>query len=171
MIMLDTYTRPEPATLRSAMGKFVTGVAVAITGAADDLTGATVNSLTSISLDPPIVLIALSHTSRTSQVLTACERFSLSILEISQEQAALDFAVRGGGRCEGREFDTLPSGLLAIPGALAQLDCTLLESVAMGDHQVFYGQVTALAQREGESLAFRAGQFGGFHTVDSGSAR
>ncbi|WP_281032953.1 flavin reductase family protein [Nocardia brevicatena] len=100
------------------MGRFTTGVAVV---SADDRTGnpcaMTISSLTSVSLEPPILLVSLTHGSRTTEAVETTWTFAVSILGSRQEAVARRFATRGGARFEGIPIDLGRSGLPLIPDA------------------------------------------------------
>lgn len=157
-----TFAEPDELVMRRTMGRFLTGVAVVTTKTGDELHGMTINSLTSISLKPPILMISLNFGTRTGEALLESGKFAISILGAKQESIARRFAVRGGERFDGGDFDLTDNGLPVIRGALSQADCTVVKQYDIGDHQVFFGQVTSCRDRDGEGLAFNAGKFGSF---------
>ncbi len=160
---LPAFSAASPLEMRTAMGRFMTGVAIVSTGTPDDVCGMTISSLTSISLDPPILMISLNHGSRTTDMVSATRRFTVSILNARQEAVARHFATRGGSRFESIEYDTGEFGLPMIANALVQAECTVVQDPTVGDHQVFFGEVENLRCREGSGLVFNAGRFGDFH--------
>ncbi|MET1089120.1 MAG: flavin reductase family protein [Arthrobacter sp.] len=157
-----TFAEPDELVMRRTMGRFLTGVAVITTRSGEELHGMTINSLTSISLKPPILMISLNFRTRTGEALLESGKFAISILGAKQESIARRFAVRGGERFDGGEFELTDSGIPVIKGALSQADCTVVNQYDIGDHQVFFGQVTSCRDRDGEGLAFNAGKFGSF---------
>jgi flavin reductase (DIM6/NTAB) family NADH-FMN oxidoreductase RutF len=157
-----TFAEPDELVMRRTMGRFLTGVAVITTKSGEELHGMTINSLTSISLKPPILMISLNFGTRTGEALLESGKFAISILGAKQESIARRFAVRGGERFDGGEFDLTDNGIPVIKGALSQADCTVVNQYDIGDHQVFFGQVTSCRDRDGEGLAFNAGKFGSF---------
>ncbi|NKX55742.1 flavin reductase family protein [Arthrobacter mobilis] len=163
MKLATLFTEPDALAMRRTMGRFLTGVAVVTTRSNDGgLHGMTINSLTSISLEPPILMISLNFGTRTGDALLESGKFAISILGAKQESVARRFAVRGGERFDGGEFDVAGSGLPVIRGALSQADCEVVNQYDIGDHQVFFGQVTGCRDRDGQGLAFNAGKFGSF---------
>jgi flavin reductase (DIM6/NTAB) family NADH-FMN oxidoreductase RutF len=156
------FAEPDELVMRRTMGRFLTGVAVITTKSGEELHGMTINSLTSISLKPPILMISLNFGTRTGEALLESGKFAISILGAKQESIARRFAVRGGERFDGGEFDLTDNGIPVIRGALSQADCTVVNQYDIGDHQVFFGQVTSCRDRDGEGLAFNAGKFGSF---------
>lgn len=154
---------PSGLEMRSAMGRFLTGVAVVTAVDADGVRhGSTISSLQSISLEPPILMLALNFGTRTGVALQESGRFAVSILGSKQESIARRFAVRGGERFADGEFEETPGGIPAVEGALAQTECALYEHHVIGDHDVFFGLVTASRNRMGNPLAFLGGRFGDF---------
>jgi flavin reductase (DIM6/NTAB) family NADH-FMN oxidoreductase RutF len=161
---LPTFGPATPAVMRSSMGRFVTGVAVVSTGTSTETwCGMTISSLTSISLEPPILMISLTHGSRTTATVTDAQRFTVSILSARQEAVARHFATRGGARYENIEYDLGDYGLPMIKDALVQAECRVHSCPDIGDHRVFFGEVQNLRHRDGTGLIFNAGRFGDFH--------
>ncbi|QBJ97481.1 flavin reductase [Rhodococcus sp. ABRD24] len=160
---LPAFQTPTPTDMRRSMGRFTTGVAVV---SADDGSGdpcaMTISSLTSISLEPAILLVSLTQGSRTTTAVDQTGAFAVSILGSRQEALARRFATRGGARFEDLPFDLGRAGLPMIKDALAQLECTVHAAHDVGDHRVFYGEVTDMRWRDGNGLAFYSGRFGDF---------
>ncbi|WP_439673391.1 flavin reductase family protein [Embleya sp. MST-111070] len=161
---LPDFTPATAVGMRAAMGRFVTGVAVVSTGTGEgNWCGMTISSLTSISLDPAILMISLTHRSRTTEVIQRAGRFTVSILAARQEAAARHFATRGGSRFEEIEHDLGPFGMPLISDALVQAECRVHAAHDVGDHTVVFGTVEHLRFRDGSPLLFNAGRFGAFH--------
>lgn len=154
---------PDGPGMRRTMGRWLTGVAVVTTvDEAGEYHGGTISSLQSISLEPPILMLALNFDTRTGDALRESGRFGVSVLGGKQEAIARRFAVRGGERFEGGEFEETPQGIPVVHGALSQAECALFEHHVIGDHDVFFGRVTASRHRSGSPLAFLGGRFGDF---------
>ncbi|GAA1412449.1 hypothetical protein AUR04nite_10360 [Glutamicibacter uratoxydans] len=162
MALPQTFAVPDPLAMRQAMGRFLTGVAVVTTEHEGEGSGMTINSLTSISLEPPILMVSLNFNTRTGDAIRDGGRFAISILGSKQEAVARQFATRGGARFEAGSFDATPDGLPVVSEALSQIECKVVHQYDIGDHQVFFGQVTASRDRDGSGLAFNAGKFGSF---------
>ncbi|WP_227998944.1 flavin reductase family protein [Nocardia australiensis] len=160
---LPAFHCPTPLDMRRSMGRFTTGVAVV---SADDGSGEpsamTISSLTSISLEPAILLVSLTQGSRTTDAVEGSGRFAVSILSSRQEALARRFATRGGARFDGMPYDVSQSGLPLIQDALTQLECRVHTAHDIGDHRVFYGEVTDMRWRDGTGLVFYSGRFGDF---------
>lgn len=152
----------DPSTLRRTMGRFTTGVAVITTGTENDPHGMTVNSLTSVSLDPPLVLVSLMPDARTAQVIQETRRFAISILSIRQEAIAMRFARRGEDHFAGLPLEYEDHTVPVVPCAIAHVECTLENPVPAGDHVLMLGRVERTCDRDGEPLAFSSGKFGHF---------
>lgn len=162
--------QPEPLAMRNFAGRFLTGVAIVTADNGQEHVGMTINSLSSISLEPPILMISLNFGTRTLEAVEMSNAFGISILSVRQEPVARQFSTRGGPRFEVGKFDTAPSGLPLVSDALAQFDCAVVEKLTVGDHRVFFGQVDHARGRNGEGLLFKAGQFGEFKDSKSEAA-
>ncbi|HZZ51194.1 MAG TPA: flavin reductase family protein [Pseudonocardia sp.] len=164
--MKTSFASPDTETMRRCMGRFTTGVAIVTTvGADDEPQGMTINSLTSVSVDPCVLLVSLTRGTRTAHALDSSGRFAVSILGARQEPIARRFATRGGARFDGLEHELTDSGIPIVPGALVQADCRLHDTVDVGDHRVYFGQVQSLRDREGTGLVFHGGRFGEYHDL------
>ena len=139
----------QPDVFRRVMGHFVTGVTV-VTALDDGLpAGITVNSLSSVSLEPPLVVIALDRRRIMTPILRTSGRYGVNIL--SEDQQALSDCFAGAAVEPGRDAFCGASwhlGVTGVPlldGAIATLECTVLETFPVGDHDLFIGRVEALA--------------------------
>lgn len=154
----------DPSDLRRAMGRFATGVAIVLTETDEGPHGATINSLTWVSLEPPLILISLATRSRVAQAVRTASRYSVNILGARQTRIASDFAKPGEGKFDGLPVHRGASGLPTVPGALSTLECSVEQELEAGDHVILIGRVHHVAHRKGEPLAFYSGRFG--HFVD-----
>lgn len=145
---------------RRTVGSFPTGVAVVTAEHDGQPAGMTLNSFTSVSLDPMLVLVSLAHGSRTLEAMRASGRFAISILRRGQRQVALDFASRGAPFPHEHVRETR-FGFFPVRDALAELYCDVHELVTAGDHDVVFGRVQEFISTAGEPLVFHGGQFGG----------
>ncbi|MEV5688463.1 flavin reductase family protein [Streptomyces sp. NPDC052164] len=140
--------RPSVAAdvdLRSVMRLFPTGVAVLVSGQADEAVATTINSLTSVGLMPPTVLVSLRLNSRAQKMVSASEEFCLNFLSAKQEHLAALFAsrVKPAGRELEQYFTGAPEGRGVLDGAIAALRCTVTTSYTAGDHCLVIGDVTS----------------------------
>lgn len=141
------------------MGEFPTGVAIVTTRANGRPHGMTVNSLTSVSLEPPLVLVCFTRDSRTAEAVTSSGRFAVNLLNNRQSALANHFARRGADHFEGLDFQVGPHGVPIIPGSLSYLVCTVDAVHSGGDHQIVVGEVETYAVRGGSPLTFFRGRY------------
>ena len=147
------------ATLREVMSSFPTGVTIV---AACDPQGApyglTVNSFTSVSLDPPLVLICIGHGSSCHDRLSASSSFSVNILSASQAELARRFSRElSDGRFEEVSWSPGELGDPIVEGAVASLECSVHEVLAAGDHSILLGRVERATRSDRPALLFHRG--------------
>lgn len=147
----------EPREFRKVMSSFATGVTIA-TAALPDGTraGLTVNSFTSVSLDPPLVLFCLDKRALSYGVFSKAAGYAINILTAQQEHVARAFAVPGQGpeRWEHGQFIPGESGAPVLLDTLATIDCSLHAQHDGGDHAVMVGRVLSMSSREGVPLLY-----------------
>jgi 4-nitrophenol 2-monooxygenase / 4-nitrocatechol 4-monooxygenase, reductase component len=158
---------PETATIpaeafRAVIGRFASGVTVVTTRQGDSLQGTTASAVSSVSLDPALVLICMNQRSLTGQTIAATGRFAINILGEEQRALALQFAVREGDKFNGLEWRHGEGGMPLLEAAIATLECRVVNQLSAGTHYVFIGAVVQAANREGAPLAYYRGQFGRF---------
>ncbi len=149
-----------PLVFRDCVGEFATGVTVVIAEADGRPAGMTLNSFTSVSLDPLLVLVSLAHGSRTLAATRRSGEFTVSVLHRGQPEVAFDFAERGAAFPE-RHCSRRHHGRLAVDRAAAVLACDVVDTVTAGDHDVVVGEVVDIEHRGGDPLVFYRGRFGG----------
>ena len=151
----------EPAALRRVCGLFVTGVTVVTTGTGGRTTGTTVNSFTSVSLEPPLVLFCLHRDSRLHEVLHESGTFAVNFLGGRQEAVARAFAGRRTADMREVAHHRGRQGIPVLSDALAFVTCRIVDRFAGGDHTIILGEVLELGMpRRQEPLIFYAGAFG-----------
>jgi flavin reductase (DIM6/NTAB) family NADH-FMN oxidoreductase RutF len=133
---------------RNALGTFATGVTVITTRGEDHDYGMTANAFSSVSLDPPLVLICVASTSQGCDVIQRVGAFAVNVLSDTQEPLSRYFASkdRPRGRDAFRDVDHRlgVTGAPLLDGVVAHLDCRLHSSYTVGDHEVFIGEVMDL---------------------------
>jgi flavin reductase (DIM6/NTAB) family NADH-FMN oxidoreductase RutF len=134
----------DPRALRRACAHFATGVTVITAGSAEESAGTTVNSFTSVSLDPPLVLFCLHRSSRLGPVVRRSGGFVVNFLTRRQERLASAFAGRDSARVQDVRHHRSSRGLPILSDALAYLACTLTAEHDGGDHTIVVGQVAQL---------------------------
>lgn len=157
---METASPVEPLHLRACLARFVTGVAVVSYLAEGRVRGLTVNSFTSVSLAPPLVLVSVARSARATGHLGRVP-FSVSVLSASQGDLARHFAGTARGPVEvgwqWTDDDLAPT----LSGAIATVRCRPWRSHDAGDHRLHLGQVVAADLRaDGEPLLFHRGRFG-----------
>ena len=152
-----------PRAFRDAVGAFTTGVTVVTAAGEEGPAGLTTNAFSSLSLDPPLVLVCFDNASRTLPVVRGAGRFAVNVLRAGQEEVAAVFASK---RVAAEKFAEVTHaeahGLPVLDGALAWIACDLRELVPGSDHTIGVGAVTALdADPDGEPLVFFRGAYAG----------
>ncbi|HEY2577499.1 MAG TPA: flavin reductase family protein [Streptosporangiaceae bacterium] len=160
-----SVTRSDTAGLRSVLGRFATGVTVVTTSHGAPC-GMTANAFTSVSLDPPLVLVCISRNANIYKAVLDAGCFAVSMLSADQEHVARYFAdhsrPRGAAEFDAVEWSPGPgTGAPVLHGCLAWLDCSLVNSYDGGDHEIFLGSVLDSGSgMDGDALVFFRG---GFH--------
>jgi flavin reductase (DIM6/NTAB) family NADH-FMN oxidoreductase RutF len=147
-------------TFKRTLGSWASGVTIVTSQHGGERMGMTVSAFSSVSLDPPLVLICADKGSNTNVLIHASRTFTVNVL--GREQSALSslFAdkKREAIRFDGLDCKTGATGCPRIPGALASLDCTVRDVVDAGDHIVYVGSVEAAAiDAEQEPLVYWRG--------------
>ncbi len=126
---------------RHTMSHLVTGVTVvtARVGGPAGAVGLTASSVTSLSLEPPMLLVCVGHDSQLHDALVRAERFAVNVLAADQVEVARRFADRGRQRLGDGEVTWSPGGAPLIPGALAQIECRRSAHLPGGDHTILTG--------------------------------
>ena len=151
---------PDPASFREAMGRLPTGVTVVAASGPEGPAGATANAVSSLSIEPMLMLACLDRGSRTLLAVQAANRFGISVLHEGQEEIARTFATKApvAEKWDGVGWRER-AGVPAIDGALAFVACDLRDVIAGGDHVIVTGEVTALETAEGNPLIFHSGEY------------
>ena len=149
---------------RRTLGAFATGVTVITTHGEADAYGMTANAFSSVSLDPPLVLVCVISGTRGAEVIEQNGVFAVNILGADQEPISRFFASRDrpGGRAGFAEAShtTAVTGSPILEGAGGFLDCRLVDSHEAGDHFIFIGEVVALGfEDEFVPLLFHGGKY------------
>jgi len=144
------------------MGVFPTGVTVvAFRGEDEGPFGLTVNSFTSVSLDPPLVLVCIDRASSSHDALVTASVFTVSILGAHQQDMARRFAFEpAGARFRDEEWRTEAGGALVPQGAAAWVMCDLQAVHEGGDHSILVGRVRSMGVGDDEALVFYRGRYG-----------
>lgn len=151
----------DPAYLRSALGRFATGVTIVTTvDEAGNRYGITANSYNSVSLDPPLVLWSLAKTSRSIAAFENCEAFAIHILSSHQEELAMRFASRGDvDKFAGLHLRQGHGGVPLFEECAAHFECITENRFEGGDHLIFLGRVINFERCDNDPLVFHDGRF------------
>jgi flavin reductase (DIM6/NTAB) family NADH-FMN oxidoreductase RutF len=150
----------SPEQFRAALGAYPTGVTVVTAIGENGPSGATANAVTSLSLDPPMMLACLDRGSRTLTSVRAQGRFGVNAMAAGQEELARRFAGKDAEAekwqsVEWSESEELPR----LRGALMWVACELRDLIDGGDHLILTGNVLAAESREGQPLLFHHGDY------------
>jgi 3-hydroxy-9,10-secoandrosta-1,3,5(10)-triene-9,17-dione monooxygenase reductase component len=151
-----------PEQFRDVLGHLPTGVTVMAALAPHGPVGMAANSVTSVSLHPPLVLVCPAQASTTWPRIREAGRFCLNVMAREQADLARRFSTLGLDRFEDVPWRARPSGP-GLEGALAWIECTIRDEYDAGDHTVVIATVDGLeASGEGEPLVFFRGRYGTF---------
>ncbi|SDI79126.1 flavin reductase family protein [Nonomuraea jiangxiensis] len=153
----------DPETYRKVIGRFATGVAIVTTRLGDVDHAMTVNSLTSVSLDPLLVLFCAEKVSRFHGAVLEAGVWGVSVLPASMEDASRFYAHRGrplNGQLARWPHHRGKSGVALFDGAIATVECATTAVHDGGDHSIVVGGVTALGTpSEGAPLIYHGGRY------------
>ena len=157
---------PAKEDFRQAMGRFATGVTIITTRLGEDLHGMTANAVTSLSLDPLLVLVCVDKTADTHDILAKAGVFAINILNKDQSEISDRFAKKefdGAHGLEDLSHTFAVTGAPIIDGSLAYLDCRTVTEHHGGDHTIFIGEVLEAKElSDAEPLVFYRAKYGRF---------
>jgi flavin reductase (DIM6/NTAB) family NADH-FMN oxidoreductase RutF len=162
---VDTITACSPLPhrdeCRRIFGAFPTGVTVVTAGGAHGPVGMAVNSFTSLSLDPLLVLVCVGRSSSTWPEIEKSGRFCVNVLAADQRELARRFAAKGEDRFRGVALTASVGGSPMLEGSVAYVDCAISQTYDGGDHVIVVGAVLGLGLlRPAAPLLFVGGRFG-----------
>lgn len=146
--------------LRNAFGSFMTGVTIATALRADGaMAGFTANSFSSVSINPPLLLVCPGNFLSSYDTFANCTHFAVNILAEDQKDIANIFASYKGDRFAKVPHQLDLHGVPLIDGATAQFSCTRYQALPMGDHCILIGEVNSFMHVDRAGLGYRAGQY------------
>lgn len=149
-----------PALFRRACARFATGITVCTVLAPDNTPhGLTVNSFTSVSMEPPLVLVCVDNRANVLPFFQHATHFGINILSESQEALSVRFAERGLDRFSGIEWNPGDSGVPLLGGTLARFECATSQVIPAGDHTIIFGEVMHAEYEDGEPLIYFASAY------------
>ena len=156
-------TNIDAGDLRRALGTFATGVTVVTTIDGDGAPrGFTANSFTSVSLDPPLILVCIAKTAASCPVFQSAESYAVNILSEDQKAVSAAFASRGADRFASVEWSARATGSPVLEGVVAWLDCRMHEVIDGGDHCILIGSVVDYDYTGSSPLGFCRGAYVSF---------
>ena len=145
---------------RRVLSHFATGVTLVTTRDSDARpAGLTASAFTSVSLDPPLILVCVDHKAQSFPALAESGRFAINILRAEQEHLSRRFASTRLDKFDGVSFRLGALGLPLIEGALAYLECMTVSAHREGDHTIFVGRVEHADTGSGEPLLYYRGRY------------
>lgn len=157
-------------TFREIMGSFPTGVAVITTRSIEGRpVGLTANAVSSVSLDPPQLLVCIARSRYTARAIEDTGAFAVNFLSKSQQQLAELFASPAPDKFDGTKILEGKLGLPLIAGALAQAECKVTKAVDAGDHLIFIGLVHHGRAQRGVPLMFFRRNYGEWRSQEEQS--
>jgi 3-hydroxy-9,10-secoandrosta-1,3,5(10)-triene-9,17-dione monooxygenase reductase component len=152
---------PDPRSFRDALARYATGVAFVTAAPDGQPAGLIVNSLTSVSLDPPLVSFSPARNSLTWTRMRGAGRFGVNVLGRWHKPFARRATPAGADRFADLDWEPGPSGVPLLTDALATLDCEIVAEHPTGDHWIVVGRVDHLGiSPDADPLIFYAGAFG-----------
>lgn len=150
----------DPTDLRQAFGKFPTGVVV-VTTVTDDSTpvGFTANSFSSVSMDPPLLLVCPGRSMSCFGIFETCQRFAVNVLAEGQQEISRIFSGYNGDRFSKISWRWDAGGMPLVDGAVVQFSCTTHRVIDAGDHAILIGAIDTVVSSERPSLGFVSGRY------------
>ena len=144
---------------RDAISRFLSGVTVITTRHGSEIQGITATAVTSVTLQPPTLLVCLNRQSATCRTLIESGQFAVNVLGANQQDLAQRFATKQPDKFAGVPTTAGVAGAPLITGALAHLECRVSAQNDVGTHRIFFGEVLSVAVAEGRPLGYFRGKF------------
>ncbi|MHB8681646.1 MAG: flavin reductase family protein [Acidimicrobiales bacterium] len=158
----DMPTSFDTARFREVLGHFPTGVTIVTAVEGGEPVGFTCQAFASLSLDPPLVVLAPGKSSTSWPRIVSAGEFCVNILAEDQEALCRDFSVSGGDKFTGVGWRPAGNGAPVLDGVLAWVECRFLRSHDAGDHELVVGHVQDMGVNKGRPLVYYRGGFGRF---------
>ena len=143
------------ATFRHACAQFATGVAIAtVMDESGAPHGLTINSFTSVSLQPPLVLICIDYRAQVLQLFLRASHYGVNVLRDSQQEISNRFAYRGEDRFSGVSWSPGQTGVPILDESLACLECATRQVIDGGDHTILLAEVVSIHTADGDPLLY-----------------
>lgn len=150
----------DTAAFRASLSRFASGVTVLTTRTPDgqDL-GMTATAFSSLSLDPPLVLVCIDRVASIAPALEQAEHLAVHVLGADQESLSRRFAQKDGDRFAGLDVTRGAGGVALLPGALVRLECRIVERLPGGDHVIVVAEVLGAEVADGDPLLYFRGRY------------
>lgn len=145
--------------LKDVFGRFVTGVTVVTAKSGEDLHGMTASAVTSLSADPPLLMVAVDHRATMCDFLKKAGSFAVNVLTLDQEALSNRFASRGPKEFSDIALVESLTGAPVFAESLAYAECRIRHILPGGDHDIFVGEIVAGAGKEGVPLVYYKGKY------------
>ena len=143
-----------------AMGRFPSGVTIVTTvGLEGKKCGFTASAFSSLSLDPPLILVCLATSADCYNSFNSCDKFAINIIGKEQEELAFKFAAKGVEKFNGNEFKEGAIGLPILPNCIVSLECNTKDTYPAGDHAILVGEVKHIHLNDGTPSVWYEGKF------------
>ena len=145
---------------KAALGRFASGVTVVTTKDADgNLHGLTVSAFSSVSMNPPLILVCILKRTGSYSSFQESKVFVVNILDESQQQISNHFASHLDDKFSGQNYELNKNGLPILADCLVNLECSLKHSYDGGDHTIFVGEIEKTTVRDGKPLVYSQGKY------------
>lgn len=150
----------DPLQFRHVVGHLATGVTILTTSTGDENFGMTASSVTSLSIDPPMMLACINNSVPTATAVARSGKYVVNILGQGQEELAYQFASPSSDKFRDVRVEYGTIGLPVLSDALAHIECEVVEQVEGGTHTIFLGHVVSATAADGHPLTYYRGGFG-----------
>jgi flavin reductase (DIM6/NTAB) family NADH-FMN oxidoreductase RutF len=158
----DAITADAIAAFKLAMRRFASGITIVTTMLDNEPKGLTATAFSSVSVDPPTVLVVVNRSTRSHPIIAQAQRFCVNVLALEQRELAQRFASRAERPFDGIPWHVGASGSPVFDDALASFDCDVLEEFAAATHAIFLGTVRECRSRAGSPLGYFDGEYRDF---------
>jgi len=155
----------DPHVFRQVIGNFASGVTVITAREHDTNYGLTASAVTSLTLEPPMLLVCINKNTGTQAVISRIRTFGVNILNQDQAHLAYQFAKPQSDKFQGVDLSYGSLGVPLLTGALARIECRVAADVEAGTHRVFLAEVDRAEANQGTPLTYFRGTFGRFEMV------
>ena len=148
------------SSFKQAMSRFPSGVVIVTSTNTDGKKyGFTASAFTSVSLEPPLILVCLANSADCYQSFLTNDKFAVNVISPKQHDLAFKFATKGTEKFDGNDFIAGESGLPIIPECIFSLECDVMHRYPGGDHQILVGEVQYANINEGDPSIWYEGKF------------